>query len=292
MGEAFALREAGGVTYLEVEPFRATGVARGIFSTRLGGVSRGPYAELNLGLHVGDGPANVAENRRRFAAAAGFPLEAQVTAHQVHGTGVGCVRDLTAASPGDEAAGAPFRLFGECDALITDAPDPALTILVADCVPVYFLDPVRRAAGIAHAGWRGTVGGVGRATLEAMSAAFGVRPADCLVAIGPSIGPCCYEVDRPVIERLAAAFPDEWSAFAREAGPGRWRLDLREANRRPLAAAGVPESRIFVSGYCTACRRDLFYSYRMEGPRSGRLGAVIRLTGGREDGGVAVWTSP
>lgn len=260
---AFGMRRAGEVAYLEVQPFAATGVARAVMSTRLGGVSRGGLASLNLGSTVGDHPDNVAENRRRYAAAAGFRPEDQVQARQVHGTRVAVVEEPC--------------FPGECDALVTARPGVVLTVLAADCVPVYFLDPVRRVAGIAHAGWRGTAGAVGRAVLAAMQNVYGCRSADCFVAIGPSIGPCCYKVDRPVADRFFEAFPDHQRAMLREAGPGRWRLDLWAANRLPLLEAGVREERIYLSGYCTACRTDLFYSHRAGGGRTGRMAAAIWL---------------
>ncbi len=275
MPECFHLRQRGEVVFLEAAPLTATGLCRAVCSTRLGGVSEGPYASLNLGRSVGDDPSRVRENRLRFAAAAGIDAQRQVAPRQVHGAEVRVVSAGTLAEwpPGD----ALWRGDGEADALVAGEPGPALTITVADCVPVYFLDRVRRAVGLAHAGWRGTVGGVASAVLEAMADHFGTRPADCLVAIGPSIGPCCYEVDEQVVNPLAAR-TGRWEEAVRERDGGRWMLDLKVANAIILTEAGVPEANIFVSGYCTACRRDFFYSHRGEGGVTGRLAAVISLS--------------
>lgn len=249
-------REKGGVGFWEVEPFRSAG-ASAVFSSRRGGVSTGPFATLNLALHVGDSLAAVEENRRRFAEAAGFDPRRVATAHQVHGAEV-----VLASVPG--LAEKP------ADALATSAVRLVLSILVADCVPVYLLDPVTPAVALVHAGWRGTAAGVVTAAVRFMRHAFGSHPQDLLAALGPSIGPCCYEVDEPVMARFAPA-------FLRPSRPGHALLDLWAANRQQLEEAGVPTGHVFTAGICTACRPDLLYSYRVAGPRTGRMAAAIWL---------------
>lgn len=290
MPECFDLRESGGVAFLEAAPLTATGLCVAACSTRLGGVSSGPYASLNLGgRSVADDPACVRENRLRFARALGIDARRQVVPRQVHGAGVLAVpaglpeERAPHSAPDGEPAREPhrepdmvWRLDGEGDALVTAEPGPVLTVTVADCAPVYLLDPVRRAVGLAHAGWRGTVAGAAPAALAEMARLFGTRPRDCLAVIGPCIGPCCYEVDDMVIRPLAARTP-RWREAVRERAGGRWALDLKAANAAILAEAGVPERNIFRSAYCTACRRDLFYSHRGEGGVTGRMAAVIAL---------------
>jgi YfiH family protein len=160
------------------------------------------------------------------------------------------------------------------DALVTDVPGVFLMLRFADCVPVLFHDPVRQAVGLAHAGWRGTVSHIARATVEKMVDAFGCSPADIRAGIGPSIGPCCYEVGPEVVSAAQKAFPD--APFVLQRGSGeRWHFDLWAANHHQLAAAGVTE--IELSGLCTACRTDEWFSHRAEGGRTGRLAAVIGL---------------
>ncbi|HET8578648.1 MAG TPA: peptidoglycan editing factor PgeF [Methylomirabilota bacterium] len=169
-------------------------------------------------------------------------------------------------------------LAGRGDVLATEKPGLPLAVFTADCLSIIVYDPIRRALAVAHAGWRGTIQGVARAAAQALIAVGGA-PEDFVVGIGPSIGPCCYEVDRPVIEPLSAAFPERWAAWARPAGPGRWRLDLWEANEDQLRAAGLRPERIDNPRLCTACRTDLFFSYR-RGRGQGRLVAVAALPDG------------
>lgn len=242
------------------------GRCQAAFSTRLGGVSRGPWAELNLGVRVGDEPAAVAENWRRFAGAVGFAPGGRVSASQVHGASVRVVGPDDPPSPDGEV--------GEYDALVTNVAGPVLVVRVADCVPIYILDPVRGACGVVHSGWRGTLAGASMAALARMGEEFGTRPGECLAAIGPSIGPCCYEVGESVAGRFREAYGDRVVTRRGE----RWFLDLWAANRDGLATAGIPEGRIHGGGLCTACRRDLFYSHRADGGKTGRMAAVIRLT--------------
>lgn len=181
------------------------------------------------------------------------------------------------------AAVVPARQGGRAgtgDVLFTDRPGLPLAIFTADCLPVVIYDPLGRRLAVAHAGWRGTVQAVARAAALALVEA-GSRPAALVAAIGPSIGPCCYEVDRPVMDRLAAAFPAEWQRWVipkgRDAlGQERWMLDLWKANEDQLHSAGLPSSRIDNPRLCTACQVDLFFSYRRGGGR-GRLIAAAAI---------------
>ena len=164
---------------------------------------------------------------------------------------------------------------GHGDALTTHQAGLPLCISTADCLPIVLYDPRARRLAAVHAGWRGTVRSVGRAAVLALTRA-GSAPGDLVVAIGPSIGPCCYEVDAPVIERLEAAFPGRWQTWVTPKGPGKWMLDLWQANVDHLTAAGVPAERIELLGLCTGCRPDLLFSYRRE-RGAGRLVTVAAL---------------
>ncbi|MBI4537179.1 MAG: peptidoglycan editing factor PgeF [candidate division NC10 bacterium] len=244
------------------------------FSTRQGGVSREPFASLNLGASVGDDPGAVAENRRRFFGSLGISPDQIVRVKQVHGKGVLLVNATLAGRPGFPQ---PLSDGGTtCDAMVTGVPGMALTVSTADCTPILVVDPVRRAVAAVHAGWPSTGKRIVVETLIAMRRAYGTDPADCRVAVGPSIRGCCYEVDEPVASAMATALPT-WETCAVPTRFGHWRLDLAKVNRSLLEAAGVPRDQIEDLGLCTACRRDLFFSHRAEKGKTGRMMNVIMI---------------
>jgi hypothetical protein len=175
-------------------------------------------------------------------------------------------------------------LAGNADALVTDTPGLPIAVFSADCVPLLLYDPDGRRLAAVHAGWRGTAQSVARATVEALVEAGG-RPERLLAAIGPSIGPCCYEVDKPVIAQLDRAFSGRWGAWVRSVGAGKWMLDLWAANEDQLRAAGIPGARISNPRLCTGCRTDLFYSYRRG--HHGRLVSIAALPDTSEKGPAA-----
>lgn len=245
------------------------------FTTRTGGVSRPPYATLNLGLSVGDEPAAVQENRRRFFALLGVDASRVVRVRQVHGDAVLAVDEALERKPGF-----PRALLDEgyrYDALVTDRPALALVVSTADCVPILIADGRRRAIAAVHAGWRSTVRRIAERAVEALKGRYGTDPADCVAAIGPGIGGCCYEVDAPVVEPLSRALLT-WKETLRPRGDGRWLLDLAEVNARILTEAGLRPEKIHRTGLCTACRPDLFFSHRGEGGRTGRMMNAIMFT--------------
>ena len=250
-----------------------------LMSTRDGGESEGPFASMNLGRSVGDEPARVAVNRARFAAACGA---APVFLSQVHGTRV--VR----LGAGDACADAPVH---EADASVTTTPGIACTVQVADCLPVLFAAPGRRGVAAAHAGWRGLAAGVPAAAIDALAHAFDSRPADLVVAIGPSISGERYEVGPEVRERFAlGGFADEqldrW--FWRGSGD-RFQFDGWSSAADQVAAAGVASSHIHVAALCTAEYPALFCSYRRDGAGAGRIAAAIRsavVSSGRSRSGT------
>lgn len=270
MSKFYLKRAANGVWYGLFTPLAHHGIKHGI-STRLGGLSRPPFASLNLGARTDDDPAVVRHNRESFCQAVGVDFARVTCARQVHGDKIFVVGEADA---GRGATGYDTAI-ADTDALITDRPGLPLMLFFADCVPVLIADPVRRVVAVSHAGWKGTVARIAAKTVLAMRQNFGSDPADCHVAIGPSIGPCDYEVDEPVIDILRQEFSN-WRELVIPRG-GRWLLDLWQTNRHQLEEIGVRREFIEVSGVCTACNTAMFYSHRAEHGTTGRFGAVISL---------------
>jgi YfiH family protein len=243
---------------------------KGVFSTRNGGISTPPFDSLNLAFHVGDAPEAVTANRRIFSAAAGFSLENLVCAQQVHGTRV------FSASFQDRGKGVYCYedAVSETDALITDDSNVVLGAFFADCVPVFIADPVRKAVGLAHAGWKGTLHHIAQKTVAKMTEEFGCVSSDCFAFIGPSIGPCCYRVGEEVIALLDPALAAHVSSEGEDKKG--FKLDLWGANRADLLVAGLSADNIAVSGLCTRCDAR-FFSFRRAGGQTGRMGGFIGL---------------
>jgi YfiH family protein len=232
-------------------------------TTRHGGVSTGHYASLNLSNGLGDDPAAVDENLGRACAALRIPREHLVSPSQRHTANV---RRVGAADRG--------RIWPNYDTLITDEPGVPLLLRFADCTPMLIYDPPHHALALVHSGWRGTIHAAARVAVEALVREFESNPGEMIAAIGPCIGPCCYEVGDEVTDAVRAVFdrPDE--LLPRRHGDRR-HFDLWAANRRWLIEAGV--RRIEISGVCTACRTDEFYSHRAEGGKTGHFGAAMML---------------
>ena len=246
------------------------GVTHGI-SSRHGGVSPAPLDTLNVSFAVGDEPARVVENRRRLAAALGADLSEMVFAQQVHGPVVGRV----GVADRGRGTGIGEPSVPATDALITAEPGVYLALTFADCVPMLFYAPGRRVVGIAHGGWRGTLAGIAAQAVRAMTAEFGVDPGDLRVGIGPSIGPCCYEVGEDVLSIARQTLPQPGRAIV-DRLPRR-HLDLWESNQQMLVSAGVDRWHVEVAGACTVCHRDRYFSHRGDSGHSGRFAAVIGL---------------
>ncbi len=255
-----------GLVFYQFERLNGVGGLRhGVF-TRLGGVSKPPFDSLNVGSTVGDDPASVLTNRRRMAQALNVREAETRTTWQVHGAEV-----IIARRDDPEEWPPP-----QADAIVTAEVGLPLVMRFADCVPLVLYDPARRVLALAHAGWRGTVAGVAPAVVRAMQEAFGCRPPDIIVGIGPSIGPERYEVGPEVAARVRAVFGDEAGLIERPAGNGsRPHLNLWEANRRALQRVGVRQ--IEVAGICTASNTREFYSHRAENGRTGRFGLLAVL---------------
>ena len=246
------------------------GVPHG-FTTRLGGVSEGAFASLNLGWNRGDKPENVVENYRILAEAIGFDPEKLVLTRQTHSS---IVRVVTAA----DCQGLDHRDYPECDALVTNAPGVGLVVFTADCTPILLHDPVTGAVGAAHAGWRGTALDIAGKTVAAMVEAFGCDPGNIRAAVGPNIGACCFETDADVPDAMYALLGDEAGGYIRPVG-NKFYVNLKGINAQLLVRAGVRH--IDMSSHCTACEPELFWSHRKVGNLRGSQGAVIVCGGGK-----------
>jgi len=259
--------ENNGLLYYRFDSLAACGeIVHGVF-TRLGGTSGPPYHWLNVGKSVGDDEKAVDANYDLICQTLGIHGGDIATAYQVHSANVAVV--------GPEDRG---RVALRTDALVTNGPGVFLMLRFADCVPIAFYDPVQRAIGLAHAGWKGTLSKAAQKTVEAMMEAYGSRPADLIACIGPSIGPCCYQIGGNVVRRVDEVFPHQPQLLHHQ-GDGSRHFDLWEANRLQLAALGVHQ--IEVSGLCTACHNDEFFSHRADNGRTGRFAVVVGLTLGR-----------
>ncbi|CAH2032273.1 peptidoglycan editing factor PgeF [Trichlorobacter ammonificans] len=239
------------------------------FSTRHEGVSRPPYNSLNLGTNTDDSPHNVEGNRSILARTFGLTQDRLVTVRQNHGNDI-----LVIDAPNDDLA---HFLEIEADAIITNQPGIMIGVTVADCVPVLLLDPVKRVIGAVHAGWQGTAAQIALQAVQGMVRLFDSRPADIRAAIGPCIGPCCYEVDQPVREGFAANDVSPWDAVAESRAPGKWQLDMALANRMQLEAAGVAGTSIKTASQCVCCHKELYFSYRRDAGETGRQMGFITL---------------
>lgn len=244
------------------------------FSTRLGGVSEGCFSSMNLSFTRGDREEAVKENYRRIARAIGFHPWDLVTSDQTHTTNVRVVTEE------DRGKGiAHPRDYQDVDGMVTNVPGLILATYYADCVPLYFVDPVQRAVGLSHSGWRGTVGKIGAVTIKMMEEVYGSKREDILAAIGPSICQKCYEVSQDVAEEFKSAFsPKYWKElFYPGKKEGKYQLNLQEANRRIFLEAGILEEHIFLPGVCTCCNPDLLFSHRASGGKRGNLAAFLGI---------------
>jgi YfiH family protein len=278
-------RKSGGLQILQVSALAKLPWLIHGFSTKVGGASiQDSQRVLNLGFTEWDTKENVLENRRRFQSALGATDLKLISLKQIHSD----VIHLFDSAPTEVCQG---------DASVTNRPGLLLGVQTADCVPILLVDPKKRAVSAVHAGWRGTLARIVVKAIGQMQMQYKSKPSDLLAAIGPAIGGCCYEVGTEVATQFLSQFaeaPDWFDEFRTgdEPNPVQWLnmmppghqpppknvlLDLRRANRAQLLGAGLRAPNIFVSELCTACRRDLLFSYRKEGPQSGRLMSVIGL---------------
>ncbi len=257
----FELVRRGPVSYLECVPLRELGFVSHAFCTRREGVSAGAFESLNFSASEGDPEECVRVNWDRTAEAFGLSRRQFFNVRQVHGNEVLAIDD-------------PAFMTFTCqplryDAIVTDKPGLALCIRTADCVPILLADARRGIVAAVHAGWRGTSLGVAARAVDCLRDRFSSEPRDLLAAVGPAIGPCCYEVDAPVHRAMEALGPGQTS-FLVPAGPGKWRFDLAAANRAQLLGQGLSPERIHLSGECTSCDPERWFSHRRDAGRTGR----------------------
>lgn len=260
-----------GLVLYRFDSLKTDRVEHAVF-TRLGGVSWGVFASMNLGSNVGDDEMAVARNHARMLAYMGVDESSVTTAHQVHSNHIAVVSS--------EDRG---KVVPNTDGLVTSAHSVTLVLRFADCQPVLLYDPANHALGLVHAGWRGVAQGIATRAVEKMRDAFGTEPESLVACLGPAIGPCCYEVGDNVAAAMGYALPD-WHQVMQREGDG-WRLDLPAANVQQLNAVGVRY--IERAHLCTACRTDEFFSHRASGGRTGRFAVAARLSDNKTvDGSV------
>lgn len=269
-----------GMKLLVFDRLAAFGTVKHGFTTRHGGVSEGDCRSLNMSFSREESRANVAENIRRLAEWLGVDYNKVTAVPQVHGCRVKVIDEENC------GAGITKADFAEgYDAMITDRPGITLLTRHGDCVPVFLYDPVRRAIGMVHSGWRGTVKRVAEQAVLAMERAYGTDPGDLYAAIGPAICRDCFAVDAPVWEEIAAAFPEHFPAARdsdfpyRNRQTGKWQIGLPQLVADTLAACGVPRENTEVSGICTCCaeNEDDYFSHRRTGASSGIMAGAICL---------------
>ncbi len=261
------------VLYLSYPLLENTGLVKHGFSTRIGGISEGIYSTMNLSFTRGDKEECVQENYKRMAKALGVEVDSFVCSMQTHTTNV---RKVTLE---DKGKGVVRPLdYQDVDGLITNVPGLCLTTFYADCVPLYFVDPVQKAIGLSHSGWRGTVGKMGQVTLERMKEEYGTNPKDVVAAIGPSICQDCYEVSEDVILEFQKQFDEKyWNSLFYKKVNGKFQLNLWAANEIILLEAGVLKENIAVTNVCTCCNNEILFSHRASNGRRGNLAAFLAL---------------
>jgi hypothetical protein len=255
-----------GTPFLTFPKLEKAGVKHG-FSTRLGGVSEGMFESMNLSYHRGDDKEAVDENYRRIGKAIGFTLEQRVFSNQIHST------DIKIVTRKDRG-----QIMTGMDGLITDEPGICLVTSYADCVPLFFYDPINQVIATSHSGWKGTVGRIGKKTVEKMTEVYGSKPEEIVAAIGPSICQSCYEISEDVAEEFRKEFPTEWyDEFMIDKGNGKYQLDLWKVNEYILLDAGITREHLDITDICTCCNPKLLFSHRASKGKRGNLAGFICL---------------
>lgn len=265
--------EKNGVLFLQYPLLQRTGLVQHGFSTRIGGVSKDHLGTMNLSFTRGDDEIAVRENFKRMARAIEVEEDSFVFSQQTHTTNVRKVTEK------DRGKGLVYPLdYQDIDGLITNVPGLCLSTFYADCVPLYFVDPVHCAIGLSHSGWRGTVGKIGQVTLQKMKEEYGTNPADVIAAIGPSICQECYEVSEDVIEQFQNAFASvHWELLYYKKENGKYQLDLWKANEIVMLEAGIKKENIAVTNLCTCCNSKELFSHRASKGKRGNLAAFLAL---------------
>lgn len=268
---SFTQRNHQGLVYYTADSFSSVDKVAHGFSTRLGGISQGPLSSLNLGRSRNDEPSCVRENYRRFGNALGMNLDRIVMCQQVHSDTVRVVTEKDAFIDLYE----PTRFEG--DGLITNCSGLTLAVFYADCIPVLLYDPVCKVIAAIHSGWRGTSLGIAKTAVQQMEQSFGSQPESILAAIGPGIGPCCFETHDDVPIAMRKAMGDSISPFIASLPGSKFQVDLKGIIAHGLRSIGLLPQHISISNLCTACHLDLFWSHRKLGDARGNQAAMIQL---------------
>ncbi|MCP1101610.1 peptidoglycan editing factor PgeF [Aequitasia blattaphilus] len=256
-----------GVPYLRFTALKRTGLVTDGFTTRYGGVSIGDCKSMNISTTRGDTKEAVLENINRLGKALGIDGKKFTYTDQQHTTNVAVVQK------GDVG-----KVFSNTDGMVTNVPEIPLVTFYADCVPLYFLDPIKKAIGLSHSGWKGTVCHMGAQTVKVMEKAYQTRPEDLIACIGPSICQDCYEVSEDVIEEFKAAFPPEsYNELFYLKENGKYQLNLWRANELILVNAGIRQENIYTTNICTCCNSDALFSHRGSKGKRGNLSAILML---------------
>ncbi len=266
------LKNVNGVEFYTFDIFEKTGLVDHMFSTRTGGVSEGFFGSLDLSYSRGDDPEKVTENFTRAARAIGSDIKNITIARQTHGTEIRIVDE------DDCGRGVTKERYHEgYDGLITDKRGVMLVTLHADCIPLYFLDPVKKVVALSHAGWRGTVDGMAEKTVLKMEEVFKSDRGDILAGIGPGISGCCFEVSADVRDEFVNKLPFSEKHIEKGEKEGKYYIDLKDVNKEILIDMGIAEGNIEVSSECTKCLEDKFFSHRRMGEERGSMAAFLGL---------------
>ena len=264
------LNNKDSVPYLTYNSLSQIRFVNHAFSTRLGGVSKNEFSSMNLAFNRGDIPENVTENYKRLCSSAGFDYESLTASSQDHNT---FVRVVTSENKGVGIY--KPKDMASVDALITNEKGVTLVTYYADCTPLFFVDTAKKVIGLAHAGWRGTVGRIGEKVVDKMTEMYGSNPADIVATIGPAISVCCYEVDKPCADNFLSLSDLDSGKFVFPKENGKYMIDLLETNRQILVNAGVKNENITISDLCTNCNSDLLWSHRATKGHRGTMSAFI-----------------
>lgn len=266
------IQNKNGVTFVTFPNIEKTGFVNHCFSTKFGGVSRGKYATMNFGFQNGDDRDAVLENYKRICSAIGADYEKCVVSKQTHTTNIKIVKAK------DAGKGVlNERDYTDIDGLITDVPGIVLVTQYADCVPLLFADPEKRVIASSHAGWRGTVHGIGKKTVEIMVREFGCNPKNIQVGIGPSIMQCCFEVDKPVYDEFLKLENIDINDICKVMPNNKYNINLQKTNSLLIQSAGVPKENIVITDLCTKCHPDVFHSHRATNGERGNMAAFISI---------------
>lgn len=266
----FQLNKIHSIQYYESSFLSRCDFLTHAFCTRHGGISEGDYDSLNISFREGDEEGRVLQNWNRLSRAFAIPIDQFLTLNQVHGDDIFVIRSVGDYMPAEGTL--------NFDAMVTTRRNLAICIKTADCVPVFIVDRAKKIIAAVHAGWKSTALQITAKVVRLLYNQYGSSPADLLAAIGPSIGLCCFELDSGSAESFFGHKDNEAFLFP-GARPNKWMVDLAEANRRQLMNCGVSESNIDVSGLCTSCRQDLFFSHRGSGGITGRQVSFMMIKG-------------